>query len=154
MLARRSLQVNARGLTNAAFLTSSFLRSASSQTTSLQHYHNQRARSLVCLPSSHHSSLTCPRRCFVGQTVMQNLAIHSTQLTACTQLSTMLYSPLGTTMLLVLAYNVVVVLSKYVNYIFELTAKDYVQDQQLYVIMRYGILACILLGMEVMFIEV
>lgn len=57
-------------------------------------------------------------------------------------------------MLLVLAYNVVVVLSKYVNYIFELTAKDYVQDQQLYVIMRYGILACILLGMEVMFIEV
>lgn len=66
----------------------------------------------------------------------------------------MLYSPLGTTMLLVLAYNVVVVLSKYVNYIFELTAKDYVQDQQLYVIMRYGILACILLGMEVMFIEV
>lgn len=85
---------------------------------------------------------------------MQNLATHSTQLTACTQLSTMLYSPLGTTMLLVLAYNVVVVLSKYVNYIFELTAKDYVQDQQLYVIMRYGILACILLGMEVMFIEV
>ncbi|EPY15747.1 hypothetical protein STCU_11794 [Strigomonas culicis] len=98
--------------------------------------------------------MTVARRNFVGQTLLANLGAHCTQVTACTSLSTVLYSPLGTAMLIVLAYNVVVICTKHVNYSMEITAKDYVQDQQLYVIMRYGILACVLLGMEVMFIEV
>lgn len=100
------------------------------------------------------SSLLTQRRNFVGQAFANDLLIHSTQVGACASLSTLLYSPLGTAMLIVLAYNVVVVCTKHVNYSMEITAKDYVQDQQLYVIMRYGILSCILLGMEVMFIEV
>lgn len=65
-----------------------------------------------------------------------------------------MYSPLGTAMLVLLAYNVVVGGTKHFHYSMDLTAKDYVQDQQLYTIMKYGIMCCILLGMEVLFIEV
>lgn len=57
-------------------------------------------------------------------------------------------------MLILLAYNVVVIALKHFHYSMDLTAKDYVQDQQLYVIMRYGIMCCLLLGAEVLFIEV
>ncbi|CAD2217737.1 hypothetical protein AGDE_14671 [Angomonas deanei] len=97
---------------------------------------------------------TAPKRSFTVGSFAGNLAHHCTQLQGCVSLSSVLYSPLGTAMLLVLAYNVVVIGTKHINYSMEITAKDYVQDQQLYVIMRYGILACILLGMEVMFIEI
>jgi len=94
------------------------------------------------------------RRHYVGQALLSNLSVHCAQVSSCTSLSTLLYSPLGTLMYIMLAYNVVVICTKHVNYSMEITAKDYVQDQQLYVIMRYGILSCILLGMEVMFVEV
>lgn len=100
------------------------------------------------------TALTCAKRQYFGATVMSNFMTHCTQIGACTSLSTLLYSPIGTAMIVVLAYNVIVVCTKHVNYSLEITAKDYVQDQQLLTIMRYGILSCILLGMEVMFIEV
>ncbi|KPA76643.1 putative mitochondrial hypothetical protein [Leptomonas pyrrhocoris] len=100
------------------------------------------------------AALTCARRQYLGATVLPNFMTHCTQIGACTSLSTLLYSPIGTAMIVILAYNVVVICSKHVNYSLEITAKDYVQDQQLLTIMRYGILSCILLGMEVMFIEV
>lgn len=104
--------------------------------------------------SAQSTALTCAKRQYLGATVMPNFMTHCTQLGACTSLSTLLYSPVGTAMIVVLAYNVIVVCTKHVNYSLEITAKDYVQDQQLLTIMRYGILSCILLGMEVMFIEV
>lgn len=110
--------------------------------------------SALRLPAAAPATTAVARRHFVGQAFLSNFGAHCTQVSACTSLSTILYSPLGTAMLLVLAYNVVVICTKHVNYTMEITAKDYVQDQQLYVIMRYGIMACILLGMEVMFIEV
>jgi hypothetical protein len=100
------------------------------------------------------TALTCAKRQYPGATVLPNFLTHCTQIGACTSLSTLLYSPVGTAMIVVLAYNVIVICSKHVNYSLEITAKDYVQDQQLLTIMRYGILSCILLGMEVMFIEV
>ncbi|KEG07232.1 hypothetical protein DQ04_10481000 [Trypanosoma grayi] len=86
--------------------------------------------------------------------LMTNLTAHSLQLPACLSLSTLLYSPLGTALLVVLAYNVVVIGTKHVTYTMEITGKDYVQDQQLHMIMKYGILSCILLAMEVLFVEV
>eukprot|EP00796_Vickermania_ingenoplastis_P004464 gene4464-3259_t len=89
---------------------------------------------------------TCP--------FLTNLSAHSAQLAGCTTLSGLMYSPLGTAMLLLLAYNVVVIGTKHLYYTMDLTAKDYVQDQQLYAIMRYGIMCCLLLGMEVLFVEV
>ncbi|KPI85251.1 hypothetical protein ABL78_5704 [Leptomonas seymouri] len=104
--------------------------------------------------SSPNTALTCSKRQYLGATVLPNFLTHCTQVGSCTSLSTLLYSPIGTVMLVVLAYNVIVICSKHVNYSLEITAKDYVQDQQLLTIMRYGILSCILLGMEVMFIEV
>lgn len=100
------------------------------------------------------TALSTAKRQYLGATVIPNFMTHCTQIGACTCLSTILYSPIGTAMIVVLAYNVIVVCSKHVNYSLEITAKDYVQDQQLLAIMRYGILSCILLGMEVMFIEV
>lgn len=120
------------------------------------------SRSGLCRPAARSalpvasaaSALTTSRRHMVGAQLASNLAVHATQAASCFSLSTLLYSPLGTAMLVVLAYNVVVIGTKHVNYSMEITAKDYVQDQQLYVIMRYGILSCILLGMEVMFVEV
>ncbi|CCW63117.1 unnamed protein product [Phytomonas sp. EM1] len=98
--------------------------------------------------------LSVSRRRYAGEAFTANLVAHTTSLSACTSLSTMLYSPLGTAMLVLLAYNVVVVGGKHAFYLLELTAKDYVQDPQLYVIVRYGVLLCILLGMEVIFVEV
>ncbi|ORC90571.1 uncharacterized protein TM35_000083690 [Trypanosoma theileri] len=83
-----------------------------------------------------------------------NLTAHSLQLQGCLSLSTLLYSPLGTAFLLLLAYNVVVIGTKHVVYTIEITGKDYVQDQQLHQIMKYGIFACVLLAMEVLFVEV
>ncbi|CAJ1033434.1 hypothetical protein Q4I30_007016 [Leishmania utingensis] len=112
--------------------------------------------STAAAATSHPQSgaLTVSKRQYLGATVIPNLMTHCTQVGACTSLSTILYSPVGTAMAIVLAYNVIVICSKHVNYSLEITAKDYVQDQQLLTIMRYGILSCILLGMEVMFIEV
>lgn len=104
--------------------------------------------------TTHCTALTAPKRHYTGEVLASNLLVHMTQVGACTSLATLLYSPVGTAMLIVLAYNVVVICTKHVNYSMEITAKDYVQDQQLYVIMRYGILSCILLGMEVMFVEI
>lgn len=114
--------------------------------------HAAAAATAVALPSA--GALTTARRGYVGEALVANLGAHCTNVAACTSLSTVLYSPLGTAMMLVLAYNVAVIGTKHVNYTMEITAKDYVQDQQLYVIMRYGILSCILLGMEVLFVEV
>ncbi|CAG9580691.1 conserved hypothetical protein [Leishmania major strain Friedlin] len=99
-------------------------------------------------------ALTVSKRQYLGSTVIPNFITHCTQIGACASLSTILYSPIGTAMTIVLAYNVIVICSKHVNYSLDITAKDYVQDQQLLTIMRYGILSCILLGMEVMFIEI
>ncbi|KAK7196935.1 hypothetical protein NESM_000635900 [Novymonas esmeraldas] len=101
-----------------------------------------------------HGALTVAKRQYLGATVVPNFMTHCTQIGACASLSTILYSPVGTAMMIVLAYNVIVICTKHVNYSLEITAKDYVQDQQLLTVMRYGILSCILLGMEVMFIEV
>ncbi|GET91860.1 hypothetical protein, conserved [Leishmania tarentolae] len=103
---------------------------------------------------AHSGALTLSKRQYMGSTVITNFTTHCTQIGACTSLSTILYSPIGTSMMIMLAYNVIVICSKHVNYSLEITAKDYVQDQQLLTIMRYGILSCILLGMEVMFIEI
>ncbi|KAG5493539.1 hypothetical protein JIQ42_01909 [Leishmania sp. Namibia] len=114
-------------------------------------------RSLALAAATSHpqrGALTVAKRQYPGATVIPNFITHCTQIGACTSLSTLLYSPIGTAMVIVLAYNVIVICSKHVNYSLEITAKDYVQDQQLLTIMRYGILSCILLGMEVMFIEV
>ncbi|RNF07204.1 uncharacterized protein Tco025E_07424 [Trypanosoma conorhini] len=97
-------------------------------------------------------ALRCDRR-NVAQ-LFSNLATHSLQVQSCVSLSTLLYSPLGTALLVALAYNVVVIGTKHVTYTMEITGKDYVQDQQLHMIMKYGILSCILLAMEVMFVEV
>ncbi|KAF8297684.1 succinate dehydrogenase cytochrome B subunit [Trypanosoma cruzi] len=108
------------------------------------------ARHPGCGSNAH--ALLCERRDF-GQ-LFSNLATHSLQVQGCASLSTLLYSPLGTVMLVVLAYNVVVIGSKHVIYTMEITGKDYVQDQQLHMIMKYGITACVLLAMEVLFVEV
>ncbi|CCW66211.1 unnamed protein product [Phytomonas sp. Hart1] len=105
-------------------------------------------------PSFSSSALTLSRRQYVGQVFLSNFSTHAASLSACTSLSTMLYSPLGTAMLVLLAYNVVVVGGKHSYYLIDLTAKDYVQDPQLYVVIRYGVLICVLLGMEVLFVEV
>ncbi|KAG5469389.1 hypothetical protein LSCM1_02606 [Leishmania martiniquensis] len=112
--------------------------------------------SAAAVANSHPRSgaLSVAKRQYPGATVIPNFITHCTQIGACTSLSTLLYSPIGTAMAIVLAYNVIVICSKHVNYSLEITAKDYVQDKQLLTIMRYGILSCILLGMEVMFIEI
>ncbi|CCD21514.1 hypothetical protein TRVL_05186 [Trypanosoma vivax] len=86
--------------------------------------------------------------------LVPNIVAHSVQLPSCVSLSSMLYSPLGTIMLIALAYNVVVIGTKHFYYTMELTGKDYVQDQLLHQVMRYGILCCILLSMEMLFVEV
>lgn len=83
-----------------------------------------------------------------------NLAAHGSQISCCPTLGGLLYSPLGTAMLVLLAYNVIAIVSKQFHYAHDLTAKDYIQDLGLYTIMYYGIMLCILLGMEVLFIEV
>ncbi|RNE97472.1 hypothetical protein TraAM80_09297 [Trypanosoma rangeli] len=97
-------------------------------------------------------ALRCHRR-NVTQ-LFSNLVTHSLQVEGCVSLSTLLYSPLGTALLVALAYNVVVIGTKHVTYTMEITGKDYVQDQQLHTIMKYSILSCILLAMEVIFVEV
>lgn len=107
-------------------------------------------------------SMGCGGVCFTGlrcekrgvSQIAANLATHALQVPSCFSLSTLLYSPLGTAMLIVLAYNMVVVGTKQMTYIMEITGKDYVQDQQLHQIMKYGILSCLLLAMEVLFVEV
>ena len=66
----------------------------------------------------------------------------------------LLYSPIGTLALVALAYNVVVIGGKHCWYTVELTAKDYLQDLQLYAVTRYLILLSILIGLEAVFIEV
>lgn len=104
------------------------------------------------------TSLCCPiSACGQGLTAcpfVSNLTAHFTQLGGCVSLGGLLYSPLGTAMLVLLAYNVSVVLSKQFHYSHDLTAKDYVQNLNLYTIMGYGIMVCILLGVEMLFIEV
>ncbi|KAG5495076.1 hypothetical protein JKF63_02129 [Porcisia hertigi] len=103
---------------------------------------------------SQSGALTIAKRQYLTTTVIPNFMTHCTQIGGCTSLASILYSPIGTLMAIVLAYNVIVICTKHVNYSLDLTAKDYVQDQQLLTIMRYGILSCILLGMEVLFVEV
>lgn len=144
MLARRTTTLLARRMAVPAVASSTLLQGRRSLV-------GDKSKSSMC--GGNHA-LTLQQRNYLGQTLLADLAVHSTQLGGCLQLQTLLYSPLGTAMMLVLAYNVVVICTKHVNYSMEITAKDYVQDQQLYVIMRYGILSCILLGMEVMFVEV
>lgn len=68
--------------------------------------------------------------------------------------ASLLYSPIGTVALVALAFNVIVIGGKHCWYTVELTAKDYLQDLQLYAIARYLILLSILLGLEAVFIEV
>lgn len=70
-----------------------------------------------------------------------------------TTLASLAYSPVGTVALILLAYNVGVIGAKHCWYTLELTAKDYVQDQQLAVVVRYLILLTILLSVEALFIE-
>lgn len=70
-----------------------------------------------------------------------------------TTVSALAYSPVGTVALVVLAYNVSVVGGKHCWYTLELTAKDYLQDQKLAMIVRYLILFTILLSVEAMFVE-
>lgn len=67
--------------------------------------------------------------------------------------ASLLYSPLGTLALVALAYNVIVIGGKHCWYTVELTAKDYLQDLQLYAVSRYLILLSILLGLEAVFVE-
>lgn len=70
-----------------------------------------------------------------------------------TCLSTMSYAPIGTLMGVALAYNVGVVGLKHMWYTMEMVAKDYVQDIQLQVTVRYLILLSLLLAVEQLFVE-
>ncbi|KAH9578406.1 hypothetical protein LSM04_006754 [Trypanosoma melophagium] len=109
-----------------------------------------------CMTNRNSAGMTAALHCHkrpISQ-LASNLTAHSMQLQGCFSLSTLLYSPLGTALLLLLTYNVVVIGTKHVVYTMEITGKDYVQDQQLHQIMRYGIFACVLLAMEVLFVEV
>lgn len=148
MLARSSISMHQRLLMNPRQLKA--MRSAFTSSV-LPSCGMRSSRGLLIAPGG---ATRCAKRHYVGEAVLPGFVTHCTQIGACTSLSTLLYSPMGTAMMVVLAYNVVVICTKHVNYSLEITAKDYVQDQQLFIIMRYGILCCILLGMEVMFVEV
>lgn len=111
-------------------------------------------RSFSCPVTALSCPVTCCSQCLTNCPFVTNLTAHFTQCTGCTTLGGLLYSPLGTAMLILLAYNVIVIVSKQFHYAHELTAKDYVQDLNLYTIMNYGIMICILLGLEMLFIEV
>ena len=67
--------------------------------------------------------------------------------------STLAYSPLGTLALLLVAYNTSVVGVKHCWYTLEMVAKDYVQDIQLQVTLRYVILLALLFGVEGVLVE-
>jgi hypothetical protein len=70
-----------------------------------------------------------------------------------TTLAALPYSPLGTGALVLLAYNVSVVGVKHLWYALEMVSKDYHQDQQLQVLVRYLLLVSLLISVEALFVE-
>lgn len=128
---------------------------------------SRRASSALVLSSSaskmmtsHASSMHEPNRQFFNCPCLTGAATdvsgHFVQLiypSTYTSIAALMYTPIGTLALILLAYNVGVVGAKHCWYTLELTAKDYVQDQQLVAIIRYILLITILLSVENLFIE-
>lgn len=73
--------------------------------------------------------------------------------TTYTTLPALAYSPLGTIALIGLAYNVSVIGTKHCWYTMDLTARDYLQDQKVAMMIRYVILLTILFSVEALFVE-
>ena len=86
-----------------------------------------------------------------------NIVSHAAQVAdvaTYTNLGALLYSPLGTAALVLLAYNVGVVGLRHLSVSLEFAARDYLQDYPLVHAYRYLVLVSLLLGFERMFIEV
>jgi hypothetical protein len=94
------------------------------------------------------------RQVFTGGAIMWNLGNHFAQIASVPAASMVLSSPIGTTALVVLNYNVAVIGLKHCQYTLELFLKDYFQDAITYTVLRYLIYITLIISVSHVFCEI
>jgi hypothetical protein len=96
------------------------------------------------------------QRRLASTSLLGNLVSHDMGLMSAatyTSVGALATSPIGTTALVVVAYNTCVVGLKHLWYTLEMLCRDYLQDPVLAQTARYAILVCLMICCEVIFIE-